>query len=363
MARAAGPLDNELRTIFGDVAPPVAEDTRRAIYIGTFAPLSGPDAPWGAAVRGLETYFRMINQDGGLSGRTLKLVYFDTGSKPDTVVGDLKRILEGGPPANTGNQGSATAGSSPLPILAFVAGAGPGECLAALSYLRETDIPWVGPMAGLPVFSTPPQPNIFALHPFYYEEAAALVKYSVEVMKRNKIGLYYQDDEFGRAGRDGALAQLKSYNLRPAVSVGIRPDDADPRDSIFQLKDASPDAVLVWTSPIQAARLRKMADRINIPGKVGEFKPIWLAGSGLADVAMMNRFTGGRWIGTIFTAFADAPGISKSPHEPVPAGLSGLCAARRPVELFFLHRHRHGRAPDRSHPASRPRCDPGDGDV
>ncbi|MEW5725790.1 MAG: ABC transporter substrate-binding protein, partial [Thermodesulfobacteriota bacterium] len=66
--------------------------TEDKVRIGTFGPQSGPVAAWGSVVRGMETYFRMINDLGGVHGRKLELVSFDDGYDPARTVAGVKEM-------------------------------------------------------------------------------------------------------------------------------------------------------------------------------------------------------------------------------------------------------------------------------
>jgi amino acid/amide ABC transporter substrate-binding protein, HAAT family (TC 3.A.1.4.-) len=62
-------------------ATPGVTDTQ--IVIGQSAPLTGPAAQLGIRLRmGIEAYFKQVNADGGVAGRSLKLVSLDDGYEP-----------------------------------------------------------------------------------------------------------------------------------------------------------------------------------------------------------------------------------------------------------------------------------------
>ena len=54
--------------------PGVAKNT---IVIGQWGPQTGPAALWGAVARGTDCYFKMLNEEGGIHGRKLKLLLRD----------------------------------------------------------------------------------------------------------------------------------------------------------------------------------------------------------------------------------------------------------------------------------------------
>ncbi|GIS79031.1 MAG: hypothetical protein CM1200mP14_05970 [Gammaproteobacteria bacterium] len=61
----------------------VTDDT---IVIGSWAPLTGPAALWGAIGRGTQAYFEMINQQGGIHGRQIEFILRDDAYQPSRTV-------------------------------------------------------------------------------------------------------------------------------------------------------------------------------------------------------------------------------------------------------------------------------------
>ena len=160
--------------------------TDREIYIGQWGPQSGPAAPWGGLSRGTGAYFQMINESGGIHGRKLKLLFFDDRYDPAMTAAGVKKLAE------------------KYGVFAFVGGVGTAGGAAALEYLTGKNIFWVGPASGSTRWTSPPRKNVFAVWPPYKDEARVLVDYAVGNLKRQKIALVYQNDDFGLEGRQGA---------------------------------------------------------------------------------------------------------------------------------------------------------------
>ncbi|MFH1092224.1 MAG: ABC transporter substrate-binding protein, partial [Pseudomonadota bacterium] len=81
--------------------------TDSQIRLGTWAPLSGDAAPWGAMARGMDVYFQWLNRKGGINGRGLKLLMFDDRYDPAvTEAGVLKLTKEYGVFAFVGGVGA-----------------------------------------------------------------------------------------------------------------------------------------------------------------------------------------------------------------------------------------------------------------
>ncbi|MEC9298266.1 MAG: ABC transporter substrate-binding protein, partial [Gemmatimonadota bacterium] len=65
----------------------VTDDT---IVIGTWSPLTGPAALWGAVGRGAELYFDMINEEGGIHGRQIEFILKDDAYQPSRTVAAVR---------------------------------------------------------------------------------------------------------------------------------------------------------------------------------------------------------------------------------------------------------------------------------
>jgi len=249
------------------------------IRIGQWAALTGPAAAWGAVARGAEAYFKMINDEGGINGRMIKHLVFDDQYNPARTVAGIKELVEG--PG----------------VFAFVAGDCTACALAARDYLVEKKIIW---MALGNAWSIKPDRHFFFIYPNYLDEASILVKYAVESMGKKKIAFFYQNDDYGKGGLKGAQQQLEKYKMKLAAEVPVEPQDRDLKSHTMALKNAEPDAVILWVNPTSAVIMRKTAAAMK-------FAPLWMAPSTLADPALMNQITSGLWEGTIFSCLAELP--------------------------------------------------------
>src|SRR5437879_3751545 len=72
---------------------PGASDTE--IRIGQFGPLSGPVSSFGVLANAMDAYFRMLNEAGGINGRTIKFIFYDDAYSPPKSVEAARRLVEG----------------------------------------------------------------------------------------------------------------------------------------------------------------------------------------------------------------------------------------------------------------------------
>ena len=97
----------------------VTDDT---IVIGTWSPLTGPAALWGAVGRGAELYFDMINEEGGIHGRQIEFILKDDAYQPSRTVAAVREMVE--------RDG----------VFAITAGVGTASNRAVLDYLSENEV-------------------------------------------------------------------------------------------------------------------------------------------------------------------------------------------------------------------------------
>ncbi|HLM94746.1 MAG TPA: ABC transporter substrate-binding protein, partial [Acidimicrobiales bacterium] len=80
---AAGCSNSVTKNSFGGGAPGV---TSSQIDVGSIANVTGPlSSDFGPIVSGVEAYFSMINAEGGVAGRKLKLAYQEDDQGSPTV--------------------------------------------------------------------------------------------------------------------------------------------------------------------------------------------------------------------------------------------------------------------------------------
>lgn len=188
------------------------------LTIGQVAPYSGPLAPTGLHLRaGIQLYFDVVNAAGGIHGNRLRLVSRDDGYKAAETVKQLKTLIETDKP------------------LALVGLVGTSNVAAVLKegLLERYGVPVVGARTGAAAVRDPAPPLLFHTRASYAAEVEAIVK-QMKSMGVAKVGVFYQDDAFGKDGLDAARRALA------AVSIGLVAEGAYPRNTtdVTQAVDA-----------------------------------------------------------------------------------------------------------------------------
>ena len=104
------------------------------IHLGSSVPLSGEAAIAGNVARGIDAYFKYVNDKGGVLGRKLKYTYLDDGYDPGRAVNNTIRL----DPAGAGLRGLQLARDEQQPRGAQAAERREGA--AALRVVRRDDV-------------------------------------------------------------------------------------------------------------------------------------------------------------------------------------------------------------------------------
>src|SRR5690606_32819571 len=87
----------------------------------------------------------------------------------------------------------------------------------------------------------------FALNIPYGEQVRSMVKYAVDTMGKQRVGVLYQDDETGHNVLRATEAQLKSQGLSIAEKVSYKRGAVDFSSQIARLRAADVDVVVLGT--------------------------------------------------------------------------------------------------------------------
>ena len=256
--------------------------TDTEIKIGSFGPLTGPAALWGNIMKGMDAYFKMINEEGGINGRQITFIMKDDAYDPSRTVPGVRSLVQRDE------------------VFAFVGGIGTAPCMSVMDYIVEENIPWISPITGATHWSIPLKNNIFSVLPYYIDEAIIQTQYAIEKLGAQKIGIIYQNDDVGKSALVGARSVLKTKGMDFVAEVPVEITDTDLNSHIARLKDSGADVVLLWTLPRQGVITVTSANVIG-------YKPQWIASFILSDMALMHDLTKGAWKGVIFGTFATPP--------------------------------------------------------
>jgi ABC-type branched-subunit amino acid transport system substrate-binding protein len=158
---------------------PGASDTE--IKLGQTIPHSGPGSLYGVLGRIGEAYFQSLNEKGGINGRQVKFFTLDDAYSAPKCVEATRRLVE------------------QEEVLALFGSLGTAPQTAVHKYLNSKGVPQLLLNTGASKWNDPKNNKwTMAGLPLYPTEARILARHVVAVKPNAKIGILYQNDDFGR---------------------------------------------------------------------------------------------------------------------------------------------------------------------
>lgn len=247
----------------------VTEDT---IKIGGHFPLTGVAAPGYSEIpSGHKAYYDYVNANGGVHGRKIEFVVRDDGYNPTNtsqVTNELVLKDE---------------------IFAMVGGLGTAPHSAVVDFLNEEKVPDLFVSSGSLQWGDKPaeRPFTFGWQPDYEIEGKIIGDWVKKNMPDAKVGLFLQDDDFGRDGEKGVRRYLDSQIVEVARYAS---GNTDVAPQIAALQAAGADLVLGFNTPSYTALSQLVALKLG-------FEPKWFYSSVGSDPALvgslLSRFSEG----------------------------------------------------------------------
>ncbi len=264
--------------------------TDTEVTIGITNPLSGPAALWGTTALGAKAWADYINERGGVHGRKINVLLRDDGYNPARALANLTEM-----------KGK---------VFAVVALLGTAIVHTTKDFFAENKIPCITPYGDVRIFEKYPKDKlrwIFVAYPDYINEAEYLTDYAVKSLGSKKISLFYQNDDYGKMGVEGAKLALAKLPGRAALGATI-PYDVTERalaTHALKLKEGGADTLLIYTTPTHGALILKEMAKID-------YRPKVLTSFPLGDPIMYAIAGAEVWEGV----YPAAPANSSIPGEP-----------------------------------------------
>lgn len=225
--------------------------TRDKIVLGSFLPLqSGLAAGAMQMKEGADAYFKYVNDSGGVSGRKIEWIVENDSYNPQRTAAVVKELVD--------RDG----------VFALVSTLGTVTNLAVLPFLAQRNVPIINPAGGHMLLNKPKDKNVFGILPLSSEIGESMADFVVAKLGAKHVAIFFQNDQFGKDQRDGAVAYLEKHGLRPAAEASYVPSDVDVSAQVVALKQADPDAVILGVIPKHGALFMKEAERLGWKPKV-----------------------------------------------------------------------------------------------
>jgi len=219
----------------------VSED---AILFGQAAALEGPSSALGQRMRqGIVAAFNEINARGGVHGRKLQLISRDDGYDPDRSAAQTLQLIEDDK------------------VFALIGAVGTPTAMATIPITSARNVPFIGPFSGAEFLRDLELTNVVNIRASYSAEAEAWIKHLTEDRHFTRIGIFYQDDSFGRDGLRGVKRALARRGLELAAEGTFERNTRAVRAAWRTIKRAEPEAIVMVGTYGPCAEFIRLAHR------------------------------------------------------------------------------------------------------
>jgi branched-chain amino acid transport system substrate-binding protein len=221
-----------------------ASDTE--IKIGNIMPYSGPASAYGAIGRAEEAYFNKVNAEGGINGRKIKFISYDDAYSPPKTVEQARKLVESDE------------------VLLIFSSLGTSTNGAIRKYMNEKKVPQLFVASGASKWNDPKNfPWTMGWQPSYASEARIYAKYIMKEKPDAKIGVLYQNDDFGKDYLKGLKDGLGSKASMIVAEESYDTSEPAIDEQVVKLKTSGADVFISITTPKFAAQAIKKAAEIN----------------------------------------------------------------------------------------------------
>jgi ABC-type branched-subunit amino acid transport system substrate-binding protein len=238
--------------------------TKDKILLGSFLPLqSGLAAGATQMKEGCDAYFRSVNEAGGVNGRKIEWIVENDSYNPQQTAAVVKKLVDRDE------------------VFAMVSTLGTVTALAVLPFLAQRGVPIVNPAGGHKLLNKPTDKNVFGILPLSSEIGESMAEFAVDKLGAKRVAIFFQNDQFGKDQRDGAVEALKKLKLTPVAESSYVPSDVDVSAQAVALKQANPDVVILAVIPKHGALFAKEAQRLG-------WKPKMVGHNTMADPVVLD---------------------------------------------------------------------------
>jgi len=219
--------------------------TDAEIKIGQTAPFSGPASAYATMGKTEAAYIKMINDKGGVNGRTINFVQYDDAYSPPKAVEQVRKLVE-----------------SDEVLFTFQI-IGTASNAAVQKYLNAKKVPQLFANTGGSKFTDPKNfPWTMGFNLSYFVEGRIYGQYIVKTYPDARIGILYQNDDLGKDYLNGIKAGLGDKAAKMVVAQeSYEVSDPTADSQIVRIKDAGANLFFSASTTKQAAQtIRKIAE-------------------------------------------------------------------------------------------------------
>src|SRR5881628_2385834 len=270
----------------GVAAQTVVGVTATEIKVGNTNPYSGPASAYGTIGKAIGAYFKKVNDEGGVNGRKITYITYDDAYTPPKTVEMVRRLVE----------------QDQVALLFQTLGTPPNSAIH--KYVNQQKVPHLFLATGATKWNDPQHfPWTMGYQPNYQTEGRIYAQYVLKNVPDAKVGILYQNDDYGKdylKGFEDGLGEAAKKVIVLKQSHEVTDPTIDSQ--IVNLKNSGANVFFNITIPKFAVQAIKKSNDIgwkplhflnNVSSSLGTvLKPAGLeASKGLITALYMKEIT------------------------------------------------------------------------
>jgi ABC-type branched-subunit amino acid transport system substrate-binding protein len=209
--------------------------TSTSITFGTHQPLTGPAAPGYSEIAvASQAFFNYVNAHGGVFGRKIHLIIKDDAYNPTNTVNVVHQLV------------------LQSHVFGIYEGLGTPTHTKVVGFLNASKVPDIFVASGCPCCDNgSTQPYTFGWQPNYTIEGKILGQYLKQHFAGQKIGVLYQDDDFGQGGLAGIADEVPAADI--VSKQPYQPGVTTLASQVTAIKSSGAKVMVDFTVPIYTA--------------------------------------------------------------------------------------------------------------
>jgi len=217
------------------------------IKIGVSAAITGPAPLDGErSVQGIKMAVEEINNNGGIHGRALELVIEDDQNTANIAVNVVNKLV------------------NDSEIVAMLGPHRSANAMATEQIMSDAKIPFLTGASSPSLTTQVDNPYFFRIRGSDSFVGEIIAKFALEEVGAKKIGVIFNNDDYGTGGRDVVVNYLNEQGVAPVVVEGHNTGDMDMSGVITKCKDAGVDCLIVYTHDPEAAILVRQKTEMGL---------------------------------------------------------------------------------------------------
>jgi branched-chain amino acid transport system substrate-binding protein len=221
--------------------------TATSILLGGTSPLTGPAAAYASVARGAKAYFDSVNAKGGVARRKIEYKILDDGYNPALTVQATRQLVE---------QDKVFAVFNTL---------GTEVNLSIRDYLNQLKVPQLFAASGATTFGrdAATYPWTIGFQPSYQAEGLVYGQYVAKTMRKAKIAVLFQNDDYGKDLLVGLKRGLVRSGSRVISAQSYEVTAPDVQSQIAKLKASGANVLANFATPKFAIQSIVYANRLE----------------------------------------------------------------------------------------------------